>query len=1093
MQEREKPQSLYSQVRQLVVASDFAGAKNTDSAAIVRELVRLGTVPVVLATSSATASQQQVAKDIARDSFVVNGSATIEGAAVTAELQHALAAHGVVARAAPRVVRSILTAAARTVAGGDSYFAVQQRFGGPSVLVRPSQQQPPPIHINIEGNPRDVAASAGADSSKSHGTATSTSTAPGSGFESARGAGTAGVYVGVRRVTVTTTSIYDVFAKASVMLLEQEDAVPALRICASLREVAFDSAWGMGAANTSAGGGSSSRDGGSGDAGGGRGDAAVRQLTFDVHRLCNGDHDPESQAPLPPPESRCDFDLASSSKSTGAGTGASSAAQQSISARTAAGTPAAAPAVGGGGAARQGQGQGPDEGKGSSDSGGTAGAAAGHEAAMMRLRLRARVKMPPPCLLRATRSSLELSWTRSVLAEAYELQCVEYDPHAGSPHVSAATPLPSQQRAVTPPAMAPVAVDDDDALWDRAVTIQVPQIAAVGGERSPSSSTCTSGVSGGEHGLAMTLAAQAKAQASSMAKVCAVVPNLRRGRAHLVRVRSLYDGYASGGSSSRRQQGRAGEWSEISRPLLTDPAAAGSVAGTTTVLAGSAGELLQKPDASPRSLSPGGPGASEAGSASACDVQVSRTDEGGREPEDASVSSHASSATGGSGNGNGSGSGSGGGSGVLQRMSMAGGIARLRGAATRHTVPGFWSRPSGTGPSDSAGARNSADSGDGGGGGGGSSTVRSTNDAADGEGGARMRARIFGTRGTQSAMSALSGARDRAASLGSTLGSSLGKGLARGKGLLGARGGSNESQLGAVGSRDSSADQTDARNRDTGPDLGRTADAIVAADHAGCGAAVAVGTGPPTLAVDEDDDDECDFVTAADVDYTSAQYQADRTGDAGDNGGNDGASASAGTCAGAGAGAGVGAGNDCFDALRSWQARTPSPSQCYHGDEGGDMALATNENGETEDVPIVAHPLACPVAVRPMADTTAPVTLEGHGSTYDGFRNSDNANADPCTSVDAGVGRRVTRRAGGGAAIRRGIASGGATAKATAKATARRAAAAASKAKALAPSGRSIRGAAREIGKGIGQGLDGLVLGRHRARGTTDATATDAK
>ena len=157
------------------------------------------------------------------------------------------------------------------------------------------------------------------------------------------------------------------------------------------------------------------------------------------------------------------------------------------------------------------------------------------------------------------------------------------------------------------------------------------------------------------------------------------------------------------------------------------------------------------------------------------------------------------------------------------------------------------------------------------------------------------------------------------------------------------------------------------------------------------------------------------------------------------------------------------------------------------------MALATNEHGETEDVPVVVHPLACHVAARPVADTTAPGTLEDHGSAYDGFRNSGDADADSYTGADAGVDHRVTRRAGGGAAIRRGIASGGATAKATAKATARRAAAAASKAKALAPSGRSIRGAAREIGKGIGQGLDSFVLGRHRARGATDATATDAK
>ena len=104
---------------------------------------------------SQQAEFEQVMKDVTRDSFEVNGT-PVEGQKIADELVPLLIKLGV--HDADDVARDMLTASTRTVSGGDSYCVLQERFGGPRVLIRPhsSSSVQTPISIEIKtflGNP----------------------------------------------------------------------------------------------------------------------------------------------------------------------------------------------------------------------------------------------------------------------------------------------------------------------------------------------------------------------------------------------------------------------------------------------------------------------------------------------------------------------------------------------------------------------------------------------------------------------------------------------------------------------------------------------------------------------------------------------------------------------------------------------------------------------------------------------------------------------------------------------------------------------------------------------------------------------------
>jgi hypothetical protein len=96
----------------------------------------------------------QVIKDVTRDSFLINGTG-VDGPSVVQSIEALLRELDIAG--ADKFQTSLLSASARTISGGDSYYVLQERFGGPQVMIRPSSAQAAPIKIDISQAGAEVA------------------------------------------------------------------------------------------------------------------------------------------------------------------------------------------------------------------------------------------------------------------------------------------------------------------------------------------------------------------------------------------------------------------------------------------------------------------------------------------------------------------------------------------------------------------------------------------------------------------------------------------------------------------------------------------------------------------------------------------------------------------------------------------------------------------------------------------------------------------------------------------------------------------------------------------------------------------------
>ena len=96
-------------------------------------------------------SEEQVLKDITREMFRINGN-LVEGSHSQQMIQSVVETLCQRPTAESRnVAYSLLEASSRTISGGDSFFVVQDLFGGPSLLIKPANVVAHPIEVNVNG------------------------------------------------------------------------------------------------------------------------------------------------------------------------------------------------------------------------------------------------------------------------------------------------------------------------------------------------------------------------------------------------------------------------------------------------------------------------------------------------------------------------------------------------------------------------------------------------------------------------------------------------------------------------------------------------------------------------------------------------------------------------------------------------------------------------------------------------------------------------------------------------------------------------------------------------------------------------------
>lgn len=94
-------------------------------------------------------SEDQVLKDVTREIFRINGN-LVEGSQSQQSMQSVV--ETLCQRSATEsrtIAYALLEASSRTTSGGDSFFVVQDLFGGPSLLIKPADVESHPIEVTI--------------------------------------------------------------------------------------------------------------------------------------------------------------------------------------------------------------------------------------------------------------------------------------------------------------------------------------------------------------------------------------------------------------------------------------------------------------------------------------------------------------------------------------------------------------------------------------------------------------------------------------------------------------------------------------------------------------------------------------------------------------------------------------------------------------------------------------------------------------------------------------------------------------------------------------------------------------------------------